>query len=585
MAEKRLALDQIPAVVPGSGSDNTRAIQSLSKVNGPVFTGAVAVIAGMSLPINLPVAGPVIIHASLSASSIGGSNLPASLQLFIRVDGVDHQVFSTVLDIGVPGPSYGLSAAGVWSESLGAGPHTFELVASGNCNIIASVAAPATIVVDYPQQLAGGGSSGGGGAAALVKEESVVAVGGIVTSPLFTYVDVPGSLVSFSLSEDKVVLFLGNADAFRFDPFGNQNTQLGLSVDGVDYHGTSLDNASLGNFTSGTLAVHRAISLPAGFHTAKLRYRRHQLGNLGSAQLLLDADHHAVLTAVYTEPIFGIGSMTKVDAENASGTPTSNATAVYALIPGTSVAFDLEVERAVLFEAFATARAHVPSTYGFNVQLGLRVDGIDYDGSAVHHDALTSMVSSSLVVSKALTLSAGPHVAQLVMRKEDSVSTFNAIVSNDTTHPTRLTALYTESTSAALLLAKQFVDITSGAFSTGAVYPGTAIPGAVVPFVQSVAGDVVVHLSASSQYNGAFHDSTSTGLQLDAGSVERIGGTSNGGLGDGRRVAVGGTIVFPNVPPGSHTITAYAYTNGVAASPAIVGRSGPFPLRIVVQHN
>jgi hypothetical protein len=275
--------------------------------------------------------------------------------------------------------------------------------------------------------------------------------------------------------------------------------------------------------------------------------------------------------------------MTKVDAENVTGVPTSNPATSYILIPGTAISFDLEVERTVFFEGLATL-VNV-SSRSTNGQLGIRVDGIDYDGGAAYGVNASGPQHDNVVAHKALTLAAGPHMAQLILRLRYVNAPAEAVVVNSTDGPSRLTALYTESTSAALLLAKQFVDITSGAFSTGAVYPGAAIPGAVVPFVQSVAGDVVVHLSASSQYNGAFHDSTSTGLQLDAGSVERIGGTSNGGLGDGRRVAVGGTIVFPNVPPGSHTITAYAYTNGVAASPAIVGRSGPFPLRIVVQHN
>jgi hypothetical protein len=393
---------------------------------------------------------------------------------------------------------------------------------------------------------------------------------------------VPGSTINFALTEQKVVQLIA-----QFPCFGGLGSfnyfDFGLRIDGVDVPVEKWRRGGSDNVEVPVDFSH-VVSLLAGLHTISIIVRK-----VGTAGVDLPADilSPITLTALYTEPVFGVGSLTSQEAENATGVPTVNATASYALIPGALVSFNLAETKVVLFEGLATAAAHVPSTYGFNVQLGIRVDGIDYDGTCVEHHDFTYMRGDTLVVHKAISLIAGFHTAQLIMRRADGADGFDAMVANEATRPTRLTAIYTAPTASSLLLADQILDISSGGFATGAAYPGTAIPGALVNFVQSVAGDVIVHLDIQSIVTpGWFTAPCSSGLSLDAGPVERIGGTGDpSGLGQDRIVYFGGSAVFQNVPAGPHTMQAYLYYNGSGVGPAYITRSGPHPLRIVVNHN
>lgn len=129
-----------------------------------------------------------------------------------------------------------------------------------------------------------------------------------------------------------------------------------------------------------------------------------------------------------------------------------------------------------------------------------------------------------------------------------------------------------------------FSDTTSGSISTSTVFPGVAIAGASVTFTQGATGPIAVTLSATSSFNGGFHDATGGAVDLDGAGTQATGGTSNSGLGDGRMVSVGGTVVFTGVTAGVHTVNARIFYNAAAGAPAIIQRSTVFPLRLVVLH-
>jgi hypothetical protein len=575
MAEKRLDVSQIP-VLPGVA--NARGLKLLGAATTPSSiggTGGPVDIAGLSFVINVDIPQQVVIV--ISCQGIQTETLLALNTLFYSIDGTDYAGISNIIG----GPA--LNAVGPGSAArihfLTAGTHTIKGRADNPGGANRNIFGPIHIMAfGTDSDLGGGGGQqAAGGSSALVKVESELTAGGPFSNTAFSYVDVPGATVSFTLTEPKIVLFVGEAHAFRDDANGGrQNTQIGINIDGTDYNGGSVDTATLAEFVSAGTMVHKAVLLAAGPHTATLRFRRHQAGNSGNAIFLCDTDHTIRLTGVYTEPVFGIGSLTRAEAENATGTADANSTTTYALLSGTSVSFNLETEKVVLFEGFCDFY-RVGSDL-VNGQLGVRVDGVDYDGSV----ALSGSVAQELtaVVQKTLLLAPGIHTAQLVFRQVVGGGD-PARVINGTTKPSRLTAVWTAPSAASLILANSFVDTTSGDFTTGAPYPGVAIPGAIVAFQQSVIGDILVHVDARASF--ATSDDTAVGVQLDAGAVVIVGGNLSGSFERGKYF--GGTVHFPAVPAGAHTITAYLMDAGYAGGAAWLARDANRPLRIVVNHN
>jgi hypothetical protein len=371
--------------------------------------------------------------------------------------------------------------------------------------------------------LSGGG--GGGGASALVKVEAVQPVPFNTASAAF--VVVPGSTINFSLIEQKVVHFIVQFPCNSF--FGLNNFfDFGMKIDGADYPVERWRRGGADN-TEVPVDFSYVVTLPAGAHTAEIVVRT--AGGTANVDLPATLAAPIVLTAVYTEPVFGVASLASQQGENATGTPTANPTAVYTPIPGTSVAFVLQTSQVVLFEAFATALAHFTGTFGFNAQLGLRVDGLDYDGSAVHHDDFTSMVSDTVVVSKALTLAPGPHVAELVVRKESSLSTFNAIIGNNIAHPSRLTAIYTNPQQISSPFSQvTSLDKTDGSFtsgSTGGAY--VDFPGLnSVVFTPGSGGEALVFISGSGATPVSNPGSQAVNIAVDG--VDHVTGSEGDGI-------------------------------------------------------
>ena len=157
-------------------------------------------------------------------------------------------------------------------------------------------------------------------------------------------------------------------------------------------------------------------------------------------------------------------ALTSQEAENATGTPTTNGTTTYAVVPGTLINLTLSGSQTVFFEGCVTA-GNV-GFGGYNTQIGVRIDGIDYDGQSVKVGTFFAANDlAGLSVAKAITLGSGPHTAQLILREAGGSG--SASVVNGTTKPSRLTALYTTQTlvpPTSCLMPGFFTDCFTGLF-------------------------------------------------------------------------------------------------------------------------
>ena len=156
-----------------------------------------------------------------------------------------------------------------------------------------------------------GGGGGGGGAAALVKQEAVANGGGSFSTGSLVFVPIPATSISFTLDEQKVVYFHGSGTALPDGIFITSDAQIALRVDGVDYDGTAEGVNIATAVGAGALVVSKAISLPGGPHTAELLLRRPSLAGTTAAVIGTSTTFPTVLTALYTEPVFGVGAMSK----------------------------------------------------------------------------------------------------------------------------------------------------------------------------------------------------------------------------------------------------------------------------------
>lgn len=150
--------------------------------------------------------------------------------------------------------------------------------------------------------------------------------------------------------------------------------------------------------------------------------------------------------------------MSSQEAEDITGVATVNGTTVYALIPGTAILLNLLATQTVLFEGLAT----IGLSGSYNAQLGIRIDGIDYNGTGTRVSSSSANDRSSIVVHKSVLLVAGVHTAQLVLRQAIAAAG-NAATLNSVDLPTRLTAIYMGATApAACLMPGFFTDCFTG---------------------------------------------------------------------------------------------------------------------------
>jgi len=149
----------------------------------------------------------------------------------------------------------------------------------------------------------------------------------------------------------------------------------------------------------------------------------------------------------------------------------STASPVYVAIPGSAIPFVLAATTTIDFEGFATDGPDGVFVID-DAQLGIRVDGIDYPGSAGAFNNAGTAPFRTIVASKGLTLPAGPHVAELILRKPGLSPAVAAVTLGGPTFPTRLT-LWTFPTGsgggggAALIDFTQYVSDVHGSDATG----------------------------------------------------------------------------------------------------------------------
>lgn len=512
--------------------------------------------------------------------------LASDIAFGLRIDGVDTPVMKWSQDNA--GQVEHVEFTNVLS--LLAGLHTISIVAKSNSSpyavtVPASSDHPIKLTAVYSQPVFGVGSL------AKLEVENIVSGDTLNSLAVGTYADVPLTTIAFTLLVDQVVYFSGEGYAFRDDAqLGKQNTQLGISIDGVDYHGTAADTATLGEYLSCPVTVTKAVALLSGSHTVKLRFRRHQAGNSASARLIIDADHPVRLTGLYTNPEeiidLGIGALKKEEVQNATGTATINSTTTYSLVPGTVISFAIPIAQDVYFHGVGTAK----QTTDLNTQIGIRIDGIDYDGSTAVHDTFFAItdVEADVSVAKAISLAPGSHTAQLLIRKTPAVLG-DAQLLNGTDRPTRLIALYTDPEEVVKSFLDYARDDSSGTFSTASAAP-VLIPSPVVTFTQLKVGNVEAHLTCVSAQNGAFRTRANTWLVLDGTTFVKVAYAGLDGI-TLYGVPSGGVAVFPSVGVGVHTIKAALSTEDPFGANVMRDFINIFtpnvsaPLTITVRHN
>lgn len=327
------------------------------------------------------------------------------------------------------------------SKFLTAGPHTAHLVA-GQVNIAlqASAGDPLTLTVIYPT-LTGPITA----ASPITTQQIENTTGTPTTSTNQTYVTVPGTHIDLVLPGTQTVVFQAQGSILpSTTPDGNGfNGQLGIKVDGVNYDGPVTSWDSIYTHVAAPVTVYKALVLGAGAHTVDVVFRAaagSREGRLANA-----AGKATRLTALYTVPEViapsAAAAFTSQTASNTTGTITTAASTTYVLVPNTLITIILPGSQTVFFDGFATAFANLGQD--IDAQLGLRIDGVDYNGTAA--GASTTLVSSNrpITAGMAIVLGAGAHTAQLILRQSvDAVGT-NARIRNTTDDPTVLTAIYT----------------------------------------------------------------------------------------------------------------------------------------------
>lgn len=257
--------------------------------------------------------------------------------------------------------------------------------------------------------------------------------------------DVTGVTVTFNLTTPGAVQFFASGASLA-NPFIQGNyLGLAINVNGTDYYGNGTGaqgfnavgggNLVTSGFTSGdAITMFRVLNLSAGFYTVKLRA-------FGNGYLESSSNFPTRLVAVY--PTIGgtvatASPITMQEAENVTGVATSNGTQTYVVIPNTLMSIVLPGTQVVDFTGIAT----IGLSGSYNAQLGIRIDGIDYNGTGTRTSTSSANDRNTVVVNKGIQLAAGSHTAQLVLRQAIAAAG-NAETLNSVDLPTRLTAIYT----------------------------------------------------------------------------------------------------------------------------------------------
>jgi hypothetical protein len=278
--------------------------------------------------------------------------------------------------------------------------------------------------------------SAGGNAASL----DIAAIA-LTTGVTFTGNKVNGTTINFTTGRSGVSFFATSAYISGNHPLPSDS--LGVNVDGIDYTlGVFAINNGSGGDTVFDVPFGGSIGIPLapGNHVAYVIATQANIGFLAAPGSPL------TLTVIFPTVAGDVATASPIAAqqvENVTGTPLSNNTGTYALVPGTLINLSFAGTQTVFFEGLGSVlNSTTPDANGFNGQLGIRIDGIDYSGDATAWDSIYVHYGAPAVAHKAIVLTAGAHTAQLVFRQANSGGREGRLA-NSTTFPTRLTALYT----------------------------------------------------------------------------------------------------------------------------------------------
>lgn len=304
MAEKRLALDQVPFTSGGGGASVFQSV-TYERTTGPVGGDVTPV--GQTTFIPVGGAGATLINFTLQNDSAVyfaayGTAHPGSgseTDIGIRIDGTtDYTGTATVHISG--GTEYGGNTCTL-ALPMTSGAHTAEVVFRTNAGGIGQLDSSAT----RPTRISAAWMDPVYGVGSLTKLQSIVA--GVPGStfpypgppPYNIFLPVPGSQIGFTLPVNQTVYFSGVGTATGAAFGGWTGTQIGLRVDGNDYPGN--DTGNLDANGRDCLAVSYALDLTSGPHVAELCIRRNS-HPIALPEVCTGSDAPLVLNALFTRP-------------------------------------------------------------------------------------------------------------------------------------------------------------------------------------------------------------------------------------------------------------------------------------------
>jgi hypothetical protein len=310
MPEKRLNLDQVPlgSGSGGAGGSFTLVTSEAVSAGGGSHvepTTTYSPVPGTSVGFTLNIDSEVFFEGFGSCISQGATELH-NCQIGLRIDGAvlhDGQAFVRG-QIAAPQGFKDLAGLKVSrAAALLAGAHTAELVIRKADPAGPPVPAELATSALYPAVLTAVRIDPIAAVGSLTKQEAINQSGGNFSTVSLTFVPIPSTLVTITLNSPQTVLLAAMVTKqslfFAAENFGIRVTSPGPSV--VDLAGVQHFSGNAGHSLDNGQTVVRAISLPAGIHTAEI-VLKNIAGASGPALVSLDAVKPAILTAIYTNP-------------------------------------------------------------------------------------------------------------------------------------------------------------------------------------------------------------------------------------------------------------------------------------------
>lgn len=331
---------------------------------------------------------------------------------------------------------------------------------------------------------------------------------------------VPGTTISFVTTRDGTSFFSCSAYTSGFSADGYSGS-IGINVDGTPYtlFVDAQNNGAGGDFTS-DMGYAGSIGVPllAGAHTAFVFVTQSVIGFQATANNPLTL---SVIFPSLSGPTATAAPITSQEVlANGGGTFIPNNVAFQPFGPVLTLPV-FGASQTVIFSAFGSSVQEAGNLIT-DVQLGIRIDGVDYPGTISEiNTAAASSLQSGMTAEKAIALTAGvTHTAQLVARNVAGAAATGG-VSTTATIPARLGAVYTVPASL----------VTSSGFSAAleAVYTAANQTVSSAAFVDVTGTDVIFTLATTTiiRIDGQL-TATIENPALDASSEPTFGILVNG---------------------------------------------------------